>query len=256
MKCKKKATISCIFSHSPNSILLMESKPAGFLMNLHRSMDDEEVQFDFISDQWREAKKIGKNASDTLKWGLLQLKMIDERIDGDIAQLSSLKQSIRDIPEGSTATSLAHKMESIAQARMCEQESIESRLNSYLPATTSITIMELLLRTFGVNEDELNREQKKLLKRLEAAVSGATADKDDGSAAARPSSSRNGSVVDRNFGVVMTFFRQSAQGINIKIGSVLINLDPDIFRYLDLSAFEAAPYKYQQLYDTKILAVI
>ncbi len=51
--------------------------------------------------------------------------------------------SIRVIPEGSTASSLAHKMECITRSRMCEQEGIESRLNSYLPATTSITILEL-----------------------------------------------------------------------------------------------------------------
>lgn len=215
-------------------------------------MEDEETQIEFISDQWREAKEVVKNTSDTLKWGLLQLKMIDERIDGDIALLSSLKQSIRVIPEGSTATSLAHKMECITRSRMCEQEGIESRLNSYLPATTSITILELLLRTFGMNGDELDREQKKLLKRLEAAVSGV----DD--AASRPNSPRNSNVVGNSFGVAMTFFRQTAQGINLKIGSVLINLDPDLFPQLDLSAFDATSFKYQyqQLYDTEILAVI
>jgi len=109
-----------------------------------------------------------------------------------------------------------------------------------------------LLRTFGVNGDELDRKQTKLLKRLEAAVS----EVDD--AASRPNSPRNSNVVGNNFGVAMTFFRHTAQGINIKIGSVLINLDRDIFPKLDLSAFDSTSFKYQyqQLYDTQILAVI
>ena len=173
-------------------------------------------------EEKKAAKKVVKRASDTLNWGLIGMKKLDDQINVDIENLSSYKNSIRIIPENSTATSLSQKINDITNSRLSLENS-ES-----LPSLKLVKVIENLLRAFGVGEEELNNEQKDQLKRIEAAISGTTTN----CARLGP---RNGATVV-NLGVTMTFCCKS-EGFDRNWGTVIIQPDPDTFTRLFRNAF-------------------
>jgi len=230
-----------MMGHSP-TVVIMESKPTSFLLELQKSMEDEENEINLTVEQWKEIKQDVKKVKDTLSRGLRGLQMLDDGISSDIAHLLSLKEDIQVIPEDSTAASLAEEMEDITASRMVVQQDFEYVRKSSLPTDDLVSVMEVLLNAFGVGNEELSRDKKKMLKRLEAAVSAGMRN-DPGS----------GDIVG-DFGVTMTFFHESGT----KIGTVLIKPDVNIFHKLYLGAFnnydDEDPF-YQMLYSTKILNV-
>lgn len=197
----------------------MESNPTKFFTDLHKSINNEEAHIDSKIEKKKKAKQVVKTASDTLKWGLVGLEKLDQKINVDIANLSSYKSSIRILPENSTATSLSQKINGITNSRIF-QENSES-----LQSPKIVKVLESLLRSFGVGEEELNNEQKDQLKRIEAVISGTTINDD----------ARLGVV---NFGVKMTFCCQS-EGIDRDGGTVIIRPDPDTFVRLFRNAFNS-----------------
>lgn len=200
----------------------MELQSAKFFTDLHQSIDNKEAHIESKIEEKKAAKKVVKRASDTLNWGLIGMKKLDDQINADIENLSTYKRSIRVIPENSTATSLSQKINGITNSRISLENS-ES-----LPSPKLVKVMENLLRAFGVGEEELNNEQKDQLKRIEAVISGTTTN------GARLGPGYGAVVV--HFGVTMTFCCQS-EGFDRNMGTVIIQPDPDTFTRLSRNAF-------------------
>lgn len=232
-----------MMGHKPK-VVIMESKPTSFLVELQQSMDDEENEINLTAEQWKQFKRDVKKVYETLSRGLRGLQDMEEEIGYSIEQMSDLKEGIRVIPEDATASSLAEEMEDITNSKIDVQRDFESNVRkSSLPTDELVSAMEVLLYAFGVGDKELSREEKETLKRLKAAVSGNRID---------PGS---GDVVS-DFGVTITFFHRWGT----KIGTVLIKPDANIFRNLHLGAFNRFDDEYpffqiQMLYATKILNV-
>ena len=112
------------------------------------------AKIDSTIKQWKEVKKVVKKTSKTLKWGLLGLEAVDQKINGHIDGLSFFKEDIGAIPEGSTTTSLVDEIARITRSRIYEQEKIEWMKKSLLPSAELNTVLENLLRACGVVEEK------------------------------------------------------------------------------------------------------
>ena len=75
-------------------VVIMESKSPQILIDLNQSMDEEIAKIDSTIKQWKEVKKVVKKTSKTLKWGLLGLEAVDQKINGHIDGLSFFKEDI------------------------------------------------------------------------------------------------------------------------------------------------------------------